>query len=131
MTFAHRSLRVTDSSNFTDDCVIQQAKIAKLEQPLAYNLKMLRRWLSHPAYGDSFLLELESQTWEKMYDKDLITIPKPDVKLQNDALSRFVMGPLVELYHVFVGRLYKVKKEAFSQALASIWRCLAGLLDWM
>ena len=94
-----------------DDCLIQQSTLAKIERPSAYDLKMLRRWLSHSEYGNSFLLELESYTWDNKYDKDFLATPRPGRDLQKDALSRFVLGPFLELYHKRFGRLYKVSKD--------------------
>lgn len=98
----------TDNSGITDKCLIQQAKIAKIERPLAYNLKMLRRWLSNSTYGDSFLVGLEQHTWDQSYDNDFIAIPRPDSEMERDTLSRLFLGPLLEFYHNVFGRFHMV-----------------------
>ena len=109
---------------FKDDCLIQQSTLAKVERPSAYDLKMLRRWLSNSAYGDSFLLELESDTWDSKHDKDFIATPRPDRDLQKDAFSRFALGPFLELYHTRFGRLYKVSElsnRCLERLVRQIW----------
>jgi len=69
---------------------------------------MLRRWLSHSAYGNSFLIGLESHVWDKTYDNDFLAIPKSDGDMEKDNLLQFLRGPIVELYHTLLGRFYKV-----------------------
>lgn len=79
-----------------------------MDRPLAYNLKMLRRWLTHSAHGNSFLIYPEQDTWDKAFDYDFLAIPKANGDCDKDALSQLFLGPLVELYHMLVGRFYKV-----------------------
>lgn len=95
--------------DMVDDCLIQQATIAKIDRPLAYNLKMLRRWLSHSTYGRSFLIGLEDETWDVKYDKDFIAIPRPASEVERDTLSQLFLGPVLETYHNLLGRFHKVR----------------------
>ena len=101
-----------------DDCLIQQATIAKLERPSSYNLKMLRRWLDHSSYGNSFLYGLEKHAWDDQYKHDLISIPKSDTEANKDWLSRLFLGSLLDHYHKLVGRHYKVNYSDISPAEA-------------
>lgn len=69
---------------------------------------MLRRWLTHSSHGNSFLIGLEEQTWDKAYESDFLAIPKPG-DVDRDLVSQLFLGPCVEFYHQVVGRFYKVK----------------------
>ena len=92
-----------------DECLIQQATIAKISQPTPYDLEMLRRWLEHSKMGKGFLLGLEEETWKKAHDYDFLAMPRPDGDVELDRLSKIFLGPLVALYHTLVGRFYKVR----------------------
>ena len=92
----------------TYKCLIQQAQIAKLEKPFPYDLKMLRRWLSHPEHGNVFLVGSEARTWDEAYTKDFVVIPRPDGELERDALSRLFLGPFVQYFHNLLGRFFVV-----------------------
>ena len=91
-----------------DECLIQQATIAKLERPSSYDLMMLRRWLDHSSYGNSFLYGLEKHAWDDNYKHDLVSIPKSDREANRDLLSRLFLGSLQNHYHKLIGRHYKV-----------------------
>ena len=70
---------------------------------------MLRRWLTHPLYGNSFLYGLEKHTWDETYEHDFVAIPKPTREADKDLLSRLLFGPFTDHYHNVVGRFYKVR----------------------
>lgn len=97
----------------TDECLIQQATISKLEQPSPYNIEMLRRWLDHPRTGGKFLYDIEANTWSGVNDGDFLAIPRPDGEVEKDGLSRLFLGKMVDVYHRSVGRLYKVSYLLF------------------
>ena len=101
-----------------DGCIIQQAMIAKLERPSSYNLTMLRRWLDHPSYGNSFLYGLERHAWDERYKHDLVSIPNSDMQANKDLLSSLFLGSLQEHYHKLIGRHYKVSFPHFPPAKA-------------
>ena len=69
---------------------------------------MLRRWLDHSSYGNSFLYGLEKHAWDDNYKHDLISIPKSDTEANKDLLSRLFLGSLQDHYHKLIGRHYKV-----------------------
>ena len=75
---------------------------------------MLRRWLDHSLYGNSFLFGLEKHAWDEKYKHDLISIPNSDTKAQKDLLSRLFLGSLLDKYHKLVGRHYKVSYSHIS-----------------
>ena len=92
-----------------DDCLIQQATIAKIEAPLPNDLKMLRRWLSHPKMGNDFLYGHEAKVWNETYDHDFIAMPRPEGEIERDGLSRLFLDQMVDLWQRGVGRFYKVR----------------------
>ena len=101
-----------------DECLVQQATIAKLERSSSYNLKILRRWLDHSSYGNSFLYGLERYAWDNDYKHDLVSIPKSDMETNKDLLSRLFLGSLQDHYHNLIGRHYKVSHSNVSPARA-------------
>ena len=82
--------------------------IAKLERPSSYNLMMLRRWLDHSSYGNSFLYGLEKHAWDENYKHDLVSLPRSDTQTNKDLLSRLFFGSFPNHYHKLIGRHYKV-----------------------
>ena len=79
---------------------------------------MLRRWLDHSSYGNSFLYGLEKHAWDDNHKHDLISIPKSDTEANKDLLSRLFLGSLVNQYHMLIGRHYKVSYSDISPAEA-------------
>jgi hypothetical protein len=69
---------------------------------------MLRRWLDNKTLGKKFLVGLEEKTWDESHDHDFLAIPRPDGEVEQDRLSKIFLGRMVELYHITVGRFYKV-----------------------
>ncbi|KAL2057647.1 hypothetical protein ABVK25_002031 [Lepraria finkii] len=90
-----------------DNCLIQQTAIAKLDRLAPYNLRNLRRWLTRSAFGSSFLYGLEARAWDEVYDHDLLAFPRSYAENDKDALPQLFLGPLLELFHNLIGRLYK------------------------
>ena len=79
---------------------------------------MLRRWLDHSSYGNSFLYGLEKHTWDETYKHDFVSIPKSDTEANKDLLSRLFLGSLQDHYHKLLGRHYKVSGSHFFPAKA-------------
>lgn len=107
-----------------DECLIQQATIAKIDRPSPYNLEMLRRWLDSSTKGKGFLVGLEEETWKEIHSHDFLAIPRPEKDVELDRLSKMFLGPLVAFYHTLVGRYYKV-----IQRLPQYWSILENTKD--
>lgn len=69
-----------------DECLIQQATIAKIDRPSPYNLEMLRRWLDSSTKGKGFLVGLEEETWKEIHSHDFLAIPRPEKDVELDRL---------------------------------------------
>ena len=69
---------------------------------------MLRRWLDHSLYGNSFLFGLEQHAWDDKYKHDMISLPTSYTEANKDWLSWLFLGWLQDYYHELIGRHYKV-----------------------
>lgn len=79
---------------------------------------MLRRWLDHSSYGNSFLYGLEKHAWDDKYKHDMVSVPKSDTEANKDLFSRLFLGSLQDHYHKLIGRHYKVSYSDISPAKA-------------
>ena len=80
----------TDASD--DDCLLQQANIAKLGRANKNDQKWLRVWLQHYEGGRSFLEGCEYRAYDEMENPDLISISS---RPSNDRFTRWLEMNLI------------------------------------
>ena len=75
-----------------DDCLLQQANIAKLDRATKNDQKWLRVWLQHQKGGKSFLEGCEYRAYDELENQDLISISS---RPSNDKFMRWLEMSLI------------------------------------
>jgi len=75
-----------------DDCLLQQANIAKLDRATKNDQKWLRVWLQHQKGGKGFLEGCEYRAYDELENQDLISISS---RPSNDKFMRWLEMSLI------------------------------------
>jgi hypothetical protein len=92
----------------TDDTILKQAQIARLEPPAKYDRAFFRLWLKRPDMGNFPMKGLDQECYTAKCDGDLVALnsrPAPDI------LSRWFTYRVIPQWHNLVGKKLKVSRS--------------------
>ncbi|KAN0066946.1 hypothetical protein V8E54_014870 [Elaphomyces granulatus] len=93
----------------SDDALLQQAHILRLNAPNKFDLRVLRQWLDWENGGDRFLRGREADPWEVKNTDDLVTVAN---KHNNaDKFTLWVYGALIPWYHKRWGHHSETRRD--------------------
>lgn len=90
-----------------DEAVDRQVAMNRLKPPSSHDLRTVQTWLNGPALGDCYFIGRGQAFWhDEETQPDLFALAqRPD----DDLFSRLMYGVLLRMYHLLVGRFYKVR----------------------
>lgn len=90
---------------YSDESIIKQTYLARLEQPRPYDIEFLRSWFRRPGMGSFPLLGIDGNSWDVEYEDDLVAIK---ARTAPDMFSKWFTETLVPIYHHLLGERFKV-----------------------
>lgn len=81
--------------------------ICTFEQANTSDLESLRGWLEDRDGGDIFLRGYEAETWDKLNEKDLVSMTNRD--RDKDIIAKWIDTYIIPLYHQTLGHRLKVR----------------------
>ena len=88
-----------------DQCLLQQAQLARLGKVNMYDLRLLIHWLEHQDGGNQFLQNFEQSVWDEQNIRDLVSISGRDPR---DGLLRWFHQKLLPNLHHRIIELWRV-----------------------
>lgn len=101
---------MTDVTNIcTDEALIQQAQLKKLEEPRHNDLRLLQDWLERPTMGNLALIGEDRNIWGALDEPinpnlDLLTLK---TGMTEDSFSRWFAVTLLRVFHRIMGHHFK------------------------
>ncbi|KAI9696593.1 MAG: hypothetical protein M1836_005612 [Candelina mexicana] len=100
-------LEIREKLELYNITLLRIVEVFKLDQPRRHSLKILRRWLQAPEYGNFFLRGTEAQIWDQKNDGDLIALSHNSN--EQDLFSSWLAEKFIKFFHQTCG--YRFKKS--------------------
>ncbi|KAI1864442.1 uncharacterized protein JN550_008999 [Neoarthrinium moseri] len=104
----HKILEIREKLEQYNETILKQARIAKLNPPVAYDREFLRLWLARPDMGNFPLLGLDQECYTDKHDADLVALRSRPAQ---DIFSRWFTYCVIPWWHHFVGEKFKAPIE--------------------
>jgi hypothetical protein len=92
--------------NLSDEALLQQAQLLKLETTNKGDLQYLRGWLDHPDGGDFFLEGDEADTWDDENPEEYVTLYS-EIE-EKDSFTLWARNTFVRRWHNRIFYRFKV-----------------------
>jgi hypothetical protein len=104
-----------DTDSFRDNCLLQQAKIAKLDRANEHDLKWLIHWLQHHEGGKGFLDGWEFKACDEKELPDLISIRS---RASTDRFTRWLEMRLIPRLPTILLNMFRVSFASLCHKLS-------------
>ncbi|KAI9716455.1 MAG: hypothetical protein M1812_005350 [Candelaria pacifica] len=90
-------LEIRDKLEKYNATLLQNAEVFKLQKPRGHDLRILRKWLQAPEYGNFFLRGTEAQVWDQQNEGDLMALSHRSN--EQDIFSRWLAESFMRYFH--------------------------------
>ncbi|KAH6839217.1 hypothetical protein B0T12DRAFT_490380 [Alternaria alternata] len=106
-----------------NDCLLQQARVSKLDRADVFDSRSLRYWLQHEEGGKGFLEGCERRAYDELEDPDLISLSN---RSPNDKFARWLELSLVPRLPVIFKKI--LVEPVVGLESMYMWRTKFGIL---